>query len=380
MTVPFERQEHQARDRRIDLIVTAFGIAFVAGAIAANQSWLDRHFLPSFFVPRDWYVRAETAVRVAIIAVGVLLMRVGPLVGRLIGRTPGRAASAAIAAMLALGVGELVLQRVRPGSLGWLVANDEPRRQIDARLGWVLTPARLGRAAVAGHTIEYAIDANGERVRRLDEPVDRTRPTIVFVGESVMFGDGLAWDETIPAQVGRMSRVQTANLAVHGYSTDQAYLRMERDLPSFRQPIAVVAIFMTTLFGRNLDDDRPHIGPGLAWVPAERPSRLMSLVGLVVPYRTDKTVEDGVRTTRDVLQAGVALARARGAAPLVVVPQIGEESGPEQRLRRRVFDGSGVPYVLVEIDREWHLPWDRHPDARAAQLIAGAIVDKLQLK
>jgi len=55
-----------------------------------------------------------------------------------------------------------------------------------------------------------------------------------------------------------MLGVQSANLAVHGFSTDQAYLRLQAELPRFRQPIAVVTVFMTALFGRNTDDERPR--------------------------------------------------------------------------------------------------------------------------
>src|SRR5437762_14180982 len=96
-----------------------------------------------------------------------------------------------------------------------------------------------------------------------------------------------------------MVGIQGANLAVHGYSTDQIYLRLVRELPRFQQPVAVVSIFMTELFGRNLDDDRPYLAPGLVWHPAEHESRLMSLAGLVVPYRRDATVERGIRMTRE---------------------------------------------------------------------------------
>ena len=31
-----------------------------------------------------------------------------------------------------------------------------------------------------------------------------------------MFGEGLTWEETVPAQVGAMMGIQSANLAVHG--------------------------------------------------------------------------------------------------------------------------------------------------------------------
>ena len=82
--------------------------------------------------------------------------------------------------------------------------------------------------------------------------------------------------------------------------------------------------------------------------------------------------------TRSVLREIGALARARGAVPLVVVPPLGVESPPEEALRRRVLDGSGLPFVLVIVDPEWHLSWDRHPDARAARLIASAVAARLR--
>jgi hypothetical protein len=256
------------------------------------------------------------------------------------------------------------------------VAEEEPRRQVDPQFGWVLAPSRTGRSVVAGRTIEYAIDHAGYRVRRVDEPVDREHVAVVFAGESVMFGEGLTWEESIPAQAGAMLGVQNANLAVHGYSTDQMYLRLERELPHFRQPIAVVSIFMTELFGRNLDRDRPHLAPGLVWRPAEHASRVASLARLLVPYRRDETVEQGVRMTRDVLRAIVQLARARRAASLIVVPQFGREDDSQRALRERIL-GEDLPQLLVPLDPEWRLSWDRHPNARAAQVIATAIAARL---
>ena len=57
---------------------------------------------------------------------------------------------------------------------------------------------------------------------------------MLFTGESVMFGKGLTWEESIPAQVGAMLGKQSANLAVDGYGNDQAYLRVQAELPRFR--------------------------------------------------------------------------------------------------------------------------------------------------
>jgi hypothetical protein len=359
--------------------VAALGVALIAGAMAANQSWLDRHFLPSFLLPRDWYVRLETTVRATIACVGVGLMVLARRYrhdGRSAGRPLARPLAIAVAAALALAASEFVLRRAARRPTAWMV-NGEPLPRADPHLGWVLAESRTGRAVVGGRTIEYAVDASGYRVRHIDEPVDPRRPTVVFIGESVMLGDGLNWDESVPSQVGAMLGIQSANLAVPGYSNDQAYLRLERELPRFREPVAVVSLFMTTLFGRNLYTDRTHLGAGLVWMPATRSSRLMSLIRFLVPYRKDTTVESAVGVTRDVLRATAALARARGAVPLIVVPHIGHEAMSEMSLRRRVVDASGAPYVFVEIDPAWHVPWDRHPDARAAHVIAQAIAARL---
>ncbi len=362
-----------------EIAVTSIGGALVIGALVTDQRWLDRHFLPSWFLPRDWYVGIATLVRLAMAAGGAgLIFFARPRVGRFAARVPAGTLYAAIAALLALGASEFVLRRVHLRAAEWLTPEEEPRRRSDPRLGWTFEPARTGHDTIGGRAIDYSFDRAGYRVRLVDEPVDPGRPTILFTGESVMLGEGLTWEESVPAQVGAMMGIQSANLAVHGFASDQAYLRLVSELPRFQQPVAVVSLFMTALFGRNLDDDRPHLGPGLVWLPPAQHWRLASMAKLVVPYRSEETIERGVRVTREVLRATVDLAGARGATPLVVVPQFGRETAVESALRRRVFDRSDVPYVLVEIDAAWRLAWDRHPNPRAARTIAAAIADRLR--
>jgi hypothetical protein len=362
-----------------EIAAVSVGIALVAIALAANQRWLDTHFLPSWFLPRRWYVRIETIVRLALAALGVSLALVARRrIGRMAARAPALALHTAIAAVLAIAASEVVLRRVNLRAAEWLVHDEEPRRRADPRLGWTFVPARTGHKTVAGRIVEYAVDARGYRVRRVDEPVDPGRPTILFTGESVMFGEGLMWEESVPAQVGRMMGVQSANLAVHGYGTDQAYLRLQMELPRFRTPLAVVSLFMTALFGRNLDEDRPHLGPRLVWLPPEHGARLASIAKLIVPYRSRETIERGVIVTREVLYAINELARTHGAVSVIVVPQFGPEEEAERALRRRILDESGLSYVWVEIDEAWRLPWDRHPNPRAARAIAAAIAARLR--
>ena len=361
-----------------EVAVASVGAALLLCAVLANQQWLDRHLLPSWFLPHRWWVILESSARAILAVVGVALaVWVRPRVGRLI-TSPGRLVQVVVAALLALVASELVLRQVQLRPVGWLVPDEEePRRRPDPRLGWTLVPARTGHGTVAGRVIDYSLDSAGYRVRRVDEPVDPEQPTILFIGESVMFGEGLTWEESIPAQVGAMIGIQSANLAVHGFSSDQAYLRLSTELPRFRRPIAVVSLFMSALFGRNLDDNRPRLGPGLTWLPTEQHGKLASLATLIVPYRKTDTVERGIGMTRQVLGATVNLARARGATPLIVVPQFGVESEAERAIRRRILDETGLPYVLVELDEDWRLSGALHPNSRAAHVIATAVAARL---
>jgi hypothetical protein len=105
-------------------------------------------------------------------------------------------------------------------------------------------------------------------------------------------------------------------------------------------------------------------------------ARLAALLRWLIPYRSSAAVEQGITRTRDSLCALVDLARARGALPLIVVPQFGPESATEKILRR-ILDETELPYVHVKLDPSWHLPGDLHPDPRAAQAIAIAVAGRL---
>jgi hypothetical protein len=361
-----------------ELAIAGLGGALVVAALAANQRWLDHHFLPSFFFARRAYVLTENVARAVIALTGVLLALVlRRRLARGLVRNPSVALYTVLAVGLALGASEVVIRHMHVHAAEWLSAEEEPRRQADPLLGWRIVPSRAGRAVIAGREIEYAFDAEGHRVRRLGERVDTRAPTILFTGESVMLGYGLEWAESVPAQVASITGVQSANAAVNGFSTDQAYLRLREDLPRFRRPVATVTLFMSALFGRNLDDDRPHLGPELEWMSGVHRTRLMWLTRFLVPYRSSELVESGIAMTQAVLRATNDLAQRHGATPILLVPQLGPEDDLERTLRRRVLDDAGLPYVYVQLDPEWRLRGDGHPDARGARALAAAVAQRL---
>jgi hypothetical protein len=368
----------------VELNIAIAGVLLLIGAILANQDWCDRHFLPLFFFPRDKYVLSERLARLAVGALGiVLLLFVRPMLGRVARTMPPHALAAATARIilaigLALVTSELVLGHKFGFAAAETQAREEPLRQPDPRLGWVFAPAREGHATIGERNIAYSMDSRGYRVRDLGAPVDVNLPSIVFTGESIIAGYGLNWDETIPAQVGALLKRQSANIAVFGYANDQAHLRLAAELPRFRRPLAVVSLFAPSLFVRNLGDDRPHLGPGLDLKPGIHRLWLSSLFRFLAPYHSTAKIEQGIQATRAVLLASATLARQRHAMPLVVVPQFGPERPVERMLRRRILDEAGIAYVRVDLDPSWHLKGDLHPDLRAAHAIAAAIAARLQ--
>ena len=367
------------KQKVVDLAVGCMGCALVAAAIAADQQWFDQHFLPTFFVSRARYVAVYWFVRTGAAALGLLIaFFLRRPIARSMVETPARALLIALAVVMAFGAAELVLRHGPFRAAEEVPTKVEPRRRLDARLGWVFVPSRTGAQTREGRRVEYSFDGNGYRVPRVDQPVEPDRPSVIFAGESMMTGERLQWSETIPAQTGNMMAIQTVNTAVSGYATDQVYLRLASELPRFRRPVGVVLLFAPAIFDRNLDDDRPHLGPGLVWMPPAHRWRLAALFQRIVHYRGTKAIERGIDMTREVLGATVALARARGATPLIVVPQFGAESERERELRQRILDQAHLPYVWVPLDPAWRVPDDGHPDARAAHAIAVAIAARLR--
>ena len=123
-----------------------------------------------------------------------------PRIGRFVAGTRSEPFPSPSRAVLAIGAGELVLRtRASARSGGWC-----PKRSrvvvSDPRLGWTFVPNRTARTPHRRTRRRVCIDPAGYRVRRVDEPVDPERPTILFTGESVMFGEGLTWDESMPAR------------------------------------------------------------------------------------------------------------------------------------------------------------------------------------
>jgi hypothetical protein len=363
-------------------LVLVVAVALLGVTAAIGPAWVMRHLLPEFFHPREQQLAALSIVRLGLAALGLVL--VWPVSGAAARWAARRRRREVVVDLLLLGLaiaGALVLSEVLLRRLPWFATHQlpsqrEPLRRRDPVMGWAYQEARVGRGALGGRMIDYVFDRDGHRVARPGDAVDYARPTVLFVGESIITGHGLTYPETIPAQVGARLGLQAANLSVGGFATDQMYLRFAPEWPRYRQPRAVVVLFMPSLFHRNLEHDRPHLDPGLVWRPPSDDPRLFQIAHRLVPYRSDADLEAAFAMTHQALARIVADARAKGATPLILVPELEPESGEEAAIRERAL--AGLPVLRTPIDPTWRLPHNRHPDARAAAKIGAAVADYLR--
>ena len=121
---------------------------------------------------------------------------------------------------------------------GLLIRVPRPDREgidikFDPRIGWV--PAL--QAGATGVRLEQTV---GQR----RELFDASRRSILMVGDSVTYAQGLAHEQTASRRLDRAIRdYQVLNLGVTGYSIDQYYLYLQRLLPRLNPRLIVVNIF-----------------------------------------------------------------------------------------------------------------------------------------
>ena len=371
------------------------GGALLAFSVGADRAWFERHvLLPYDYLPKPissiWYVRGAAA------ALGALFLAVAPGLSRWAAARSGKEIAATcarvgLALVLALCAAELVLRRLHLIEL----EKQNPRLEfrlgsLDDRFGWSFIPSRTTVLKVWRGTrdIHYAINSWSNRARTQDDDPDPARPSLVFAGESIVTGHGLEYDETFPALVGAQLGLQVVNLAVGGYGSDQAYLRLADTLPRLAHPVAVVTLFHAAQLYRNVQDYRPRLvlhGEALELEPAaDGPFshlRLRNLFFNELPFLGESTLQRSLAVTAKVLRKTAEISRARGAAVVFLVPTVGVqrsvEEHPEAPFLHRLFDAQGLHYLLLDIPPERGIPNDGHPDAIAQQQIATALVSAL---
>ena len=384
-----ERKNRLARN--IEALVSFCGAGLLVLSVRADDGWVLRHVvLPNWFIPPA-SLRGFHMARAAIALLGLLTMGVfAPRLGRWAGSQSAKALAAScarilIAMVLAVLTSELVLRNWDSEPFGRKTRLEFGLGRADPRFGWVLVPSRStlvkNRRAKPVH---YNIDAWGDRARSELSVPDPALPTLVISGESIAFGHGLEYEQTFAALLGERLGLQVVNVALGGYGTDQAYLRLVEVLERLRDPVAVVMVFHPVQLGRAHQDFRPHLVLRNGKLVLEGPAsgfwsgwKLRDLWVNELPYLSEDALAKAMALNAAVLQATAAAARVRGAEPLFVVPSFGPPRSlgehPEASILRELFERQHLPYLLIDIARDRLMLDEWHPDATAAEDIAATV-------
>jgi hypothetical protein len=242
----------------------------------------------------------------------------------------------------------------------------------------------------------YAFARDGFRARAVDDRADFSKPRILVLGDSMLFGHGLDFSETFGAKLEEAlgGRYAVLNFAVQGYGTDQAYLLLQRLFDRFT-PTAVIVDFLGEHLARNVSADRrelfrcmryPGTKPRFALdrgelTLVERPERYRSyddprialLLHRARAGRLDERMRrDGVPVTRALMEAMARFVESRGSR-LYLIGFADEKTVAEIN--------PGAPSIAVDLQRpeqaELQLsPADRHPNERATALLVRRLLER----
>jgi hypothetical protein len=351
----------------VEVLVGLLALGLLVFAIFADDAWFQTHMMYRYCVvdaaslPRAHVGRAVCAV-LALALLALARPRLGRWASqRGLASLGGSMLRVVVPVVLALVVTDVFL-RIR----GRKPSPAPPRAVIEKRhMAWDIEVPRKAH---------HAVDVDGLRTRTPDDVPDLAAPTILFSGESVVWGHGLDFDDTLPAMVAARTRLQTVNLGVKGFGNDDSLALLERMLPRFEHPVAVVSFVLYNWIARNVVPGPTRLVLGAKGALEQPPppswslldgSPLFAVLRAVVPYRGD----DAVELTRAILRRTAEVARSRGAYPLFVLTQClvrCHDAGPNGPwLATRLVEGQPFTAIRVELDPNMEIPNDGHPDPRA---------------
>ena len=327
-------------------------------------------------------------------------------------RRTSNARLAALSVIVALALAEALFRVIGFPFDERRTGSGNPLARFDPELGWDYIPGLTKtvdfpdpEGGVARRSITVSLDPDlGARVASPHVRIDPSAPTIVFVGDSFTMGHAVTWDESFVGRVAAaFPAVQVVNLAVQGYGTDQAWLRLRRNAPRFSDLRAVVYGFIPRHVYRNAHADR-RVLVRTAYFAGTAPRFVLADDGTLVlaehPVRATERhaysrivaalelawARYGSPPSLDLTSALVAQLRreaeARGARFLLLEWNAAGELASWRPDGGSLFDASGVTTIRADAGAPpdfgtWVIPGDGHPTPRAHAHVASVLVDAL---
>lgn len=252
-------------------------------------------------------------------------------------------------AVLAVGlvIADVALAAIRP--LPAAARLDVPNAQI---YGWAFAPHQ-SIAIVNPDTGQlWREKTNNRGWRDVEHLVKKSRPRVLLLGDSHVFGVGVPLPETLGRQLQQQldDRCEVITVGISGWGTDQEYLFLEYEGWSYRPDVVILAFTMTNdvmnnmydraFFGTarkpwfRLEDDRLALQP----LPQSRPSFLRRLFGRSAICRRVRLWQQTRGMDREAL--GVRFARVTGESPALPTDGLFPEDMENDYSHMAVFNTS----------------------------------------
>ena len=130
----------------------------------------------------------------------------------------------------------------------------------DERYGWILRPNARSTARTRDFTITYTIDATGHRVT--PSPREHPKATVLFVGDSFTFGEGVNDSEPYPSVLAAQywQDVTVVNAGVYAWGLTQMYLTVVDTLARKPLPTVIVVAMISGDLSRSYLRNPPEPG------------------------------------------------------------------------------------------------------------------------
>lgn len=330
-------------------------------------------------------------------------------------------AFSALSILLTLLLAEVALRLLGFGAAGrgsaWFAGGNHPRFlfQPDPVSGYTLRPGFRGREVAPGDefNVPAAVDTRGLRDHPHTAP---PQPTVLAIGDSMTFGEGVPVGQAWPAVLEKASGVRVYNAGVPGYGSPQMVGRLRKLLPEIRPSRVVMALSplwdrqrtvapfiykegyivargyadRLVLSGGNLylaEVRWPVIGPTTAHI--KRYSVLMRLLlpatRRLVRRRSPPEAPPSYEASVQAIEEARGLAQGAGAGFLVLFL---DSRGPEFERDRDALASAlaarGIPFVAADSllpGADWarlRFPRDGHWNAEGHRAVGEALASRLR--
>src|SRR3989338_11433191 len=113
----------------------------------------------------------------------------------------------------------------------------------------------------------YVFNKEGYRTTSESSQTDFSKPIILIIGDSMLFGHGITFKQTFGYKLNQAleNKYEILNFAVQGYGTDQMFLLLKQLFPIYK-PKVVIADYIDEHLMRNVNSDRREIIPCMKFI------------------------------------------------------------------------------------------------------------------